>query len=43
MKVHLTDITVRTLRQTGANKTYQDDATPGFGVRVGSSSMGIAA
>lgn len=35
MKVHLTDIAVRNFRPTAANKTYWDDATPGFGVRVG--------
>jgi len=32
MKLHLTDITVLRLREPG---TYLDDATPGFGVRVG--------
>lgn len=33
--LHLTDISVRTLKPSDGYVTYWDDTTPGFGIRVG--------
>ena len=35
MRVHLTDLAVRSLQHNGRNLIYWDDATPGFGIYVG--------
>jgi hypothetical protein len=35
VKLHLTDLSVRSLKPKGPQRTYWDDTTPGFGVRVG--------
>ena len=35
MRLHLTDIAVRSLKVSGRNTTFWDDTTPGFGIRVG--------
>ena len=34
-RLHLTDITVRSLKPTKSYVSYWDDTTPGFGIRVG--------
>jgi Arm DNA-binding domain/Phage integrase family len=35
VKLHLTDLSVRSIKPAAAYATYWDDTTPGFGVRVG--------
>jgi hypothetical protein len=32
--MHLTDLSIRSLKPTDNYKTYWDDSTPGFGLRV---------